>query len=405
VKQPFILLITIANITFQFVIYFFSGFIKKNKKRWAFGSWSGKEFRGNTKHLYNYVKNYHKDIEIFWIAKSKNQHEKLLKNGINSVYAYSFNGFKKISTSSVIFCTHRAVDIIPCLTKNSILVWLGHMTFTIKQNSQREFYKKKNYLTRLYNQCLLLFMLIKKVDYGIYSSESTEKNLKCFDKSYPKKPLILGLPKTDYLCDLRTNNNKDSNSKLKKEILGKSIPENEKVILFLPTWRDNRKFSIFNFNFSPDKISNFIKINKCHFYINLHPLSNERKYIYNYNLKNFSLTSFDGNSVDNMLNFCDLFITDYSSLFADYLLFDKPVIFAKFDHQNYVKDRGTKINYDDLPGPKVVDWNELLSAAEKILYKTDSYIEKRMNWKNKVYKNLDGNNCKRITEFFKSNHQ
>ena len=32
-----------------------SGFVKKNK-RWGFGSLAGQEFRGNSKYLYNYLK-------------------------------------------------------------------------------------------------------------------------------------------------------------------------------------------------------------------------------------------------------------------------------------------------------------------------------------------------------------
>ena len=103
-----------------------------------------------------------------------------------------------------------------------------------------------------------------------------------------------------------------------------------------------------------------------------------------------------------MLNLSDLLITDYSSIFSDYLIFDKPIIFAKFDHLNYLKYRGIKINYEDLPGPKVSGWDELLNETNKILYDVDLFIDNRNNWKKKVYKNLDGNNCKRITEFFKA---
>ena len=164
----------------MFIIYFFSGFVKKNKKKWGFGAWEGKEFRGNTRHLYNYVRENHKEIEIFWVSKSKRQHEKLLKKGINSVYAYSFNGFIKISTSSVIFLSHGSSDIISCLTKNSILVQLGHMTFTIKENSYRVILKKKTFIKKIYHQCILFYALLAKIDYGIYSSEVTQKNLKCF---------------------------------------------------------------------------------------------------------------------------------------------------------------------------------------------------------------------------------
>ena len=383
----------------MFFIYFFSGFVKKNKKKWGFGSWGGKEFRGNTRHLYQYVRDNHKEIEIFWVSKTKSQHEKLLKKGINSVYAYSFNGFIKISTAGVIFLSHGSPDIISCLTKNSILVQLGHVTFTIKENSYRETLRKKTFIKKIYNQCILFYEHIAKIDYGIYSSEDAEKNLKFFDKNYPKKQLKLGLPKTDYLYNLKMNK---VNFNLEKEVLGKTIPKNEKVILFLPTWRDDKKFSIFNFGFSPEKISHFLKKNKCHFYINFHPFNNELKNINAFSLKNFNLANFDGHSINHMLNLSDLLITDYSSIFSDYLIFDKPIIFAKFDHLNYLKDRGIKINYEDLPGPKVSDWDELLNETNKILYDVDLFIDSRNNWKKKVYKNLDGNNCKRITEFFKS---
>jgi len=397
-KYLFTLFSAVIKTILMFIIYFFSGFVIKNNKRWSFGSWVGKEFRGNTKYLYNYVRSNHKEIEIFWISKSKSQHEKLLKKGINSVYAYSIDGFIKISTSGVFFFTHGLVDIIPCLTKNSILVQLGHMTFTIKNNSINEILKKKNFIKRVYHQCLLFYFFMKDIDYGIYSSEVSEKNLKCPDKSYPKIPLVLGVPKSDYLYSLKMNK---VDSKLEKKILGKTIPKNEKVILFIPTYRDDKKFNIFNFGFSPEKISHFIEKNKCHFYISHHP-NREHRNIHAYNLKNFNLINFDGNSIDHMLNVSDLVITDYSSLFSDYLIFDKPIIFVKFDHLTYLKDTGIKINYDDLPGPKVCDWDEILNETNKILYEVDLFVDIRNNWKNKIYKNLDGNNCKRIAEYFKS---
>ena len=69
----------------------------------------------------------------------------------------------------------------------------------------------------------------------------------------------------------------------------------------------------------------------------------------------------------------------------------------------YEKNRDIKVNYDDLPGPKVSNWDELLNETNKILYDKDLFVDARNNWKNKIYKNLDGNNCKRIAEYFKKN--
>ena len=397
-KNLFTLFSSIIKTILMFIIYFFSGFVKKNNKRWGFGAWSGKYFRGNAKYLYNYVKSNHEEIDIFWISKSKSLHEELLKKGINSVYAYSINGFIKISTSSIIFCTHRFVDFIPCLTKNSTIIQLGHMTFTIKNNSIKESLKKENFIKRMYHQCLIFYHHIKDINYGIYSSETTEKNLKNAYKTNPKTSLILGLPKSDYLNTLKMNK---VDSKLEKKALGKIIPKDEKVILFLPTYRADKKFNILNFGFSPEKISHFIEKKKCHFYLSQHPGS-KQKITLSSNIKNFNLINIDGDSIDDMLNVSDLLITDYSSLFADYLIFEKPLIFAKFDHLIYLKNRGIKVNYDHLPGPKVSNWDELLYETNKILYEADSFADSRNNWKNKIYKNLDGNNCKRIAEYFKS---
>ena len=144
-----------------------------------------------------------------------------------------------------------------------------------------------------------------------------------------------------------------------------------------------------------------LKKKMCHFYISQHPGA-QQKNIPSNNLKNFNLINIDGESIDHMLNVADLLITDYSSLFADYLIFDKPIIFAKFDHSIYLKNRDIKVNYDDLPGPKVSNWDELLNETNKILYEADLFVDIRNNWKNKIYTNLDGNNCKRIVEYFKS---
>ena len=397
-KNLFTLFNSVIKTFFMFIIYFFSGFVKKNNKRWGFGSWGGKEFRGNTKYLYNYVRSHHKEIEIFWISKSKSVHEELLKKEINSIYAYSFNGFIKILTSSIIFCTHRFIDFIPCLARNSIAVQLGHITFTIKTISTREILEKENFIKKIYHKILLFYFLIKDMNYGIYSSEDSEKNLKCPDRGFPKIPLMLGLPKSDYLFTLKTNK---VESRSGKKVLGKIIPKNEKVILFCPTHRDGKKFNILNFGFSPEKISHFIEKKKCHFYLSQHPGSKQKNTLSS-NIKNFNLINIDGDSIDDMLNVSDLLITDYSSLFADYLIFEKPLIFAKFDHLIYLKNRGIKVNYDHLPGPKVSNWDELLYETNKILYEADSFADSRNNWKNKIYKNLDGNNCKRIAEYFKS---
>ena len=61
----------------------------------------------------------------------------------------------------------------------------------------------------------------------------------------------------------------------------------------------------------------------------------------------------------------DIFITDYSSLYSDFLLYDRPIIFAKFSHKDYIKERNLQFSYDDLPGKKVSNWHELEDAIHR----------------------------------------
>lgn len=55
-------------------------------------------------------------------------------------------------------------------------------------------------------------------------------------------------------------------------------------------------------------------------------------------------------TTDELLVCADILITDYSSVFFEYLLFDRPIIFFAPDYRAYGKDRGFYQEYDALPG-------------------------------------------------------
>ena len=63
---------------------------------------------------------------------------------------------------------------------------------------------------------------------------------------------------------------------------------------------------------------------------------------------------------------------------------------------------GLTIEYESLPGPKVNNWNELLLQTKELLFKTVPFLKDREKWKKSLYKFNDEENCKRITNHFKS---
>ena len=75
--------------------------------------------------------------------------------------------------------------------------------------------------------------------------------------------------------------------------------------------------------------------------------------------------------VTGMLGMFDLLITDYSSIYIDYLLTDKPMIFLPYDKERYLDGRGMNFDYEEVtPGPKpktMKEFTEELRAYRKTL--------------------------------------
>jgi CDP-glycerol glycerophosphotransferase (TagB/SpsB family) len=72
------------------------------------------------------------------------------------------------------------------------------------------------------------------------------------------------------------------------------------------------------------------------------------------------------------LMFCsDILITDYSSVWFEYLLLDRPVIYFAPDYSEYMEKRGMYMDYDTLPGVVIKD--EKSAETLKLTMKNHSY--------------------------------
>jgi len=83
----------------------------------------------------------------------------------------------------------------------------------------------------------------------------------------------------------------------------------------------------------------------------------------------------------NLLGECDALLTDYSSIYIDYLLLNKPILFVASDFDEYLDTRGFLFsNMKELmPGPIASNFTELIILLKEIILNDLSeYKEKRL---------------------------
>ena len=104
----------------------------------------------------------------------------------------------------------------------------------------------------------------------------------------------------------------------------------------------------------------------------------------------------------------DLLITDYSSIYFDFLLTNKPVLFYAYDKEKYItKHRSMYDNYDDVtPGFKVYNYEQLHSKIRQFFTKPLTLKDSEIDYekvKNLYNKYSDSNSAIRTFDFIKSN--
>ena len=100
-----------------------------------------------------------------------------------------------------------------------------------------------------------------------------------------------------------------------------------------------------------------------------------------------------------LLKHVDVLVTDYSSIYADFLLLDRPIVFTPVDLARYEDERGFFFRYaDHTPGPKAVTGPDLLDALEDALSGADPCAEQRASARELFHAHPGGGACERILE-------
>jgi len=285
-------------------VYFLSGFIPKNSEIWVFGSYHNR-FQDNTKYFFKYITKNRKNIKAFWLTDDNKTYYLLKKKGYNVLKKYSLQGFWISSRAKVIIIASYRTNVNPYAIRNAFVVNLYHGTFlkTIEFDIPPGYNKNSYQLMRILNKLSVVFPFYKlNYDMVTASSEFHKRILPQALRIDPAKVFLTGVPANDIF-------------------INRSVPLNEnKIILYLPTFRANKQFNYFSYNFAAERWQRMLEEKQYYLVIKLHPARGCEDNRYLRKFTQYSRIKFStvNEDVYDLLLKTDLLITDYSSVANDF---------------------------------------------------------------------------------------
>ncbi|SUC37301.1 CDP-glycerol:poly(glycerophosphate) glycerophosphotransferase [Providencia rustigianii] len=200
-----------------------------------------------------------------------------------------------------------------------------------------------------------------------------------------------GQPRNDYL----KSNDSDILNFLENH---KNITSEHTLLLYAPTWRPYADTLLFPFesidNYSFQK---FLNDNKIVIFIRSHPFYGayfNSNITYSENIIDLSVKIEP--DINKILDAFDGLITDYSSIYFDFLCLNKPVYFIPYDIKKYETEIGFNIDYNYFtPGSKILSYHDLLLA---LLHKS-KIDEKKVKCILKITNTKSFGNCEEIYNY------
>ena len=383
------------------IISFINIFYPKDFKQVVFIS--SPDMSDNSFAFFKYMIDKHSSKYVFiWLLEEKNNllhYESMIKENIiidNITYKKikfisrnSFMGFYYYVSSKYIFFTHGFFTGMS-LPKTQVRVNLWHGMPL----------KALGYL-------LNSKVIVPKTSYTIATSKLFQGIMSKVFNSPNESVLVVGQPRYDLFYT--------QNSILHKLYIDKNLYK--QILFWAPTFRRAMGKDMKDGDFSDglpivgiDNLNNFnhyLKKLNIFLLIKLHPMDILNNHIFKKmtNIKVIRNKFLLDNNIQlySLLSHVDILITDFSSIYIDFLLLDKPIIFLSDDFDSYENSRG--FTFDNpkeyMPGEFVTTYKNLKIVIDRlVIEKNDNYIAKRLeirklfhkyenNFSHRLYKLLD----------------
>ncbi len=321
----------------------------------------------NVKYLYLYLKK-HTNLKVYISTNNQRDIQIFQNHGIRVIPYFSEEFLDLVFSTKVKIIDHTPTDelLIKCLNiGKSIQLWHGITIETLGVLA--------NYKVLKYDIVLSTSQFVS--DYSFSKIYLYDKIVHC---GYPRNDVL-------YNDDIELIN-------VDLELLEEMKKDEFKYVVYMPT---HRPLSFADNPMDYKVLNEFGKNNNIKIIIKMHPFVAEQirddlsLYQDSYDFTNLILyPSFM--DVYPILKYSDILISDYSSVYFDYLYVNKPILFFCYDYEKWVEgEQGVILDYfTHSPGDKCYTFEDLL---EKVLTNlgNDNYKEDRKLIFEKMFENQE----------------
>lgn len=340
----------------------------------------------NTKAVFDELlrREINKDYKLVWLVEKDLSYPK-----INNVLYFKKNTTSKLNLLYYTYLLNCSKCIISC-----------NRSIGSSRKGQTSFYLNHGTPVKTMKR---YYQVSDNVDYNLVASENLRELHAYENGTKLSKIYAFGFPRNDDLISKKRN---------LQDLFGCCY---EKFIVWYPTYRQSKNEDgiIFNTNALPiihnedsaKKINDIAKLNKTLIIMKPHFVQNV-SYIKDLHLSNIIFIDDSFFYENNLSSYefvgnCDALITDYSSVYYDFTLCDKPIAVTWDDIEEYRTNPGFAIDLDFYMkgAEKIYTADELSDFIERVAKGIDVLKKERDEIKKYVNYSLDSDNSKRVVDF------
>ena len=279
-----------------------------------------------------------------------------------------------VATSKVLISDHSTADINQFLAEGAFYVNLWHGASVKRARWQaldtfvraygaknvQELFKSLKFRVKEYP------VLFRTNDLCLAPSSSLKQEFFAQMMNMPEEDCVVGVyPRSKLLIEGKEaalNFIKQYEDETTQKFVS-DIQEYQKVYIYMPTWRSDSHDFIAQAGIDWQSLNEVMREKNELFILKLHPFTK-------LNLKELAQYSHiqvypSESDIYTVLPFIDSLITDYSSIYTDFLIMNKEVILFVFDYDEYVKNSSELSDYDKYYiGERAYSFTELLEIIK-----------------------------------------